>query len=81
MPRPGSPVRAGEDDHPVRAAILEALDWIGEPCSPVQLAPCLDEKPAIVNYHVLALLDVGALEVATHQRRGVQERRYRLAES
>lgn len=71
---------AGEPDHPVRVAVLAALDWIGEPCSAVQLAPCLGESPAKVNYHVLVLEREGAVEVAsTHQRRNAQERRYRLA--
>jgi DNA-binding transcriptional ArsR family regulator len=73
---------AGEVDHPVRVAILEALDWVGEPCSPVQLAPCLDERPATVNYHVRVLFRDGVLALASkHPQRGAIEYRYRLAAS
>lgn len=69
---------AGEDDHPVRVAVLEALTWIDEPCSPTQLAPCLDEKPATANYHMLVLFREGAVAFASaHQRRGAVEHRYR----
>lgn len=65
-------------DHPTRVAILAALDWIGEPCSAMQLAPCLEAHPATVNYHVRVLAEAGTLALAlTHRRRGTEERRYR----
>lgn len=71
---------AGEEDHPIRVAVMAALDWIDTPVSPVLLAPCLGEKPATVNYHLLVLAQEGRIVVAsTHQRRGAQERRYRLS--
>jgi hypothetical protein len=73
---------AGEEDHPVRVAIVAALEWVGEPCSPVQLAPCLDERDGTVNYHVKVLFREGVLDFASqHPKRGVIEYRYRLAES
>jgi DNA-binding transcriptional ArsR family regulator len=69
---------AGEEDHPIRVAVLAALNWIDEPCSPVLLASCFAEKPSTVNYHVQILMRDGRLEVAsTHRKRGAVERRYR----
>jgi hypothetical protein len=70
----------GEPDHPVRIGIVEALDWIGEPCSPVQLAPCLGVKAGSVTYHYTVLIAEGKLAlVTTHHRRGALERRYALS--
>jgi hypothetical protein len=69
---------AGEPDHPTRVAIKEAVAWIGEPCSAIQLAPCLEADPATVSYHVRVLAGRGALALAsTHRQRGAEERRYR----
>jgi Helix-turn-helix domain len=81
MPRRGRVVTAwrsaGEEDHPLRVAVLAALDWIGEPCSPVQLAHCLEAHPATVSYHVRVLASAGTLALAsTHRQRGAQERRF-----
>lgn len=63
MPRRGRVVTAwgsaGEEDHPLRIAVLEALDWIGEPCSSIQLAHCLEAHPATVSYHVRVLAGAG----------------------
>ena len=63
----------------MKVAIVEAMGWIGEPCSPVLLAAVLDEKVGDVSYHVRVLVKAGALlAVSTHQRRGALEHRYRL---
>jgi hypothetical protein len=70
----------GQPDHPIRVAIVEAIEWIGEPCSAVQLVPCLGEHPATVNYHMNVLVNQGVLVLAsTHRRRNAEERRYRIA--
>jgi hypothetical protein len=71
---------AGE--HPERVALLAALEWIGEPCSPVQLAPCLGTTLGNASYHLRVLDRDGEVEVAaTHEQGGAQERFYRLAEA
>ncbi len=55
-------------------AVLAALDWIGEPVSPAQLAPCLGERPATVRYHLLVLEQGGrARVVGTKYRRDTVE--------
>jgi hypothetical protein len=66
--------------HPVRAAIMEALEWIGEPCSSLSLARCLDTHPAVANYHVRILVGRGVLTRAgTALRRNAREQLWRIA--
>jgi len=50
--------------HPVKVAIVEALEWIEGPMSPSELRLMLDERLSLscVAYHVRKLLELGVLE-------------------
>jgi hypothetical protein len=66
--------------HPLRTAIMEALEWIGEPCSSLSLARCVNAHPAVTNYHVRVLIERGALTGAgTAMRRNAREQLWRIA--
>lgn len=66
--------------HPVRTAIMEALEWTGEPCSSLSLARCLNASPGVANYHVRVLVGRGVLAKAgTALRRNAREQLWRIA--
>ena len=50
--------------HPVRVAIIEAMEWINEPLAPKELDQIFDEEfgLSLVAYHTRKLADVGAVE-------------------
>lgn len=66
--------------HPLKVAVVEALDWIEQPLSPTELALMFDEKGwtlGIVAYHVNTLLKAGVIEViGERQARGARESYY-----
>lgn len=66
--------------HPIRAAIMETLEWTGEPCSSLSLARCVDVNPALANYHLRVLVGRGVLAKAgTAMRRNTREQLWRIA--
>lgn len=50
--------------HPVKVAIVEALEWIGEPLSAKELDAVFDEEwgLSLVAYHLRTLAELGAVE-------------------
>lgn len=66
--------------HPVKVAILEALDWIEQPLSSTELATLFDERKSslgVVAYHVSILAKVGVIEATDErQARGARETYY-----
>lgn len=51
--------------HPTRIEIVSAMEWIGKPLSPNQLASILDDIKSInhVGYHVRKLAEAGIVEM------------------
>jgi hypothetical protein len=69
--------------HPVKVAVIEAMQWIGEPLSPRELDLLFEEELGLplVSYHVRALADMGAVEaVRQKQVRGALQTYYVLTE-
>ena len=66
--------------HPLKVAIVEALDRIEQPLSPNELALMFDAKEwtlGIVAYHVSTLAKAGVIEViGERQARGARESYY-----
>src|SRR5215207_4472814 len=50
--------------HPMKVAIIEAMQWIGEPVSPRELDRIFDEEHGVslVAYPMRTLVDVGVVE-------------------
>lgn len=50
--------------HPLKVAIIEAMDWLDVPLSAKDLDLLLDEEYglSLVSYHLRKLADVGAIE-------------------
>jgi hypothetical protein len=50
--------------HPVKVAIIEAMEWVEVPLSPRQLDQIFDEQfgVSLVSYHMRTLVDVGVVE-------------------
>lgn len=65
--------------HPIKVAVIEALDWIGQPLSPTELMAIFDGeyKLGALAYHVSTLAKFGVVAV-THERqvRGARETYY-----
>src|SRR5690242_18756507 len=65
--------------HPTKVAILEAIDWLGRPTSPVELDKMLgdDLRLSDVAYHMKSLLKLGAVEkINDRPVRGARETFY-----
>jgi DNA-binding transcriptional ArsR family regulator len=70
--------------HPLKVAIIEALDWIEVPMSAKDLDLVLDEEfgLSLVSYHMRVLADLGAIEMVEQQQiRGALKTFYALPES
>jgi hypothetical protein len=68
--------------HPVKVAIIEALQWIEVPLSPKELNRLFDEEfgVSLVSYHMRTLADVGVVERVRQQSvRGAVQSFYTLA--
>ena len=68
--------------HPVKVAIIEALEWIAVPLSPRELDRIFDEEfgVSLVSYHMRTLADVGVVERVRQQAvRGAVQTFYTLA--
>jgi hypothetical protein len=55
--------------HPVKVAIIETMQWIGEPLSPRELDLSFEEEygVSLVAYHMRTLADVGVVEPVRQQ--------------
>ena len=55
--------------HPVKVAIIEAMQWIGVPLSPKELDRIFDEQfgVSLVSYHMRTLADAGAVKRVRQQ--------------
>lgn len=71
--------------HPVKVAIIEALQWVDQPLSATKLTAMLeDDAYALddISYHLRGLLKLGSIEVVdSRQGRGAPERFYVLTEA
>jgi hypothetical protein len=70
--------------HPVKVAIIEAMEWVELPLSSRQLDRIFDEQFGVsgVAYHMRTLAEVGAVEkVGQRPVRGAQETFYALSGS
>lgn len=68
--------------HPVKVAIIEALQWIAVPLSPRELDRIFDEEfgVSLVSYHMRTLADIGVVEKVRQQAvRGAVQTFYTLA--
>jgi hypothetical protein len=68
--------------HPVKVAIIEAMQWIGVPLSPRELDRIFDEEfgVSLVSYHMRTLADVGVVKRVRQQSvRGAVQSFYTLA--
>jgi DNA-binding transcriptional ArsR family regulator len=68
--------------HPLKVAIIEALEWIEAPLSAKELDLVLDEEfgLSLVSYHLRKLAEVGAVEkVEQRAVRGALQTFYALA--
>lgn len=68
--------------HPVKVAIIEAMQWIAVPVSPKELDRLFDEEfgVSLVSYHMRTLADIGVVEKVRQQAvRGAVQNFYRLA--
>lgn len=70
--------------HPVQVAIIEAMEWIGEPVSATELRDMFQEPEvhylSLIAYHMGKLADLGAVEKVGHRPvRGARETFYFLA--
>jgi len=67
--------------HPIKVAIIGAMQWIEEPVSPRELDRIFDEKHGVslIAYHMRTLLDMGVVEqVRQRPVRGAVESFYVL---
>jgi hypothetical protein len=66
--------------HPLKVAVIEALEWVQEPLSASDLSKIIDDeryRVPNVSYHMVKLAEVGAIEVVGEcQRRGAVEKSY-----
>lgn len=55
--------------HPVKVAIIETMQWVGEPLSPRELDRIFDEEygVSLVSYHMRTLSDIGVVEAVRQQ--------------
>ena len=59
--------------HPLKVAIIEAMEWIGQPLSPSELASIVSEGKEVfgvshVSYHMVKLRQLGGLKVTRTER-------------
>jgi len=67
--------------HPLKVAIIEAMEWVEKPLSPRELDRMFDEQfgVSLVSYHMHALADVGVVEkVRQRSVRGAMQTFYAL---
>lgn len=65
--------------HPIKVAIIEAIDWIDEPLSAAELTRLLTGEfdLSLVSYHVRSLAKSGVVRDVRHRQvRGAQETYY-----
>ena len=66
--------------HPLKVALVEALQWVDRPLSAADLTKIVDNESyqvSGVSYHMVRLAKVGAIEVVgKRQRRGAIETFY-----
>lgn len=70
--------------HPVKVAIIEAMDWIGEPLSATDLDRILKGQVGVslISYHLRKLVELGVLEpVRKETVRGAVQTFYSLSSS
>jgi hypothetical protein len=70
--------------HPIKVAIVEAMEWIEVPVSPRELDRIFDEQygVSLVSYHMRTLAKVGVVEVVRQQSvRGALQSFYSLLPS
>jgi DNA-binding transcriptional ArsR family regulator len=68
--------------HPVKVAIIEAMEWVEVPVSPRELDRIFDEQfgLSLVSYHMRTLADVGVVEKVRQQSvRGALQTFYSLS--
>ena len=68
--------------HPVKVAIIEAMEWVEVPLSPRELDRIFDEQfgVSLVSYHMRTLADVGVVEKVRQQSvRGAVQTFYALS--
>jgi len=68
--------------HPVKVAIIEAMEWVDVPLSPRELDRLFDEQfgVSLISYHMRTLMDVGVVEKVRQQPvRGAVQTFYALA--
>lgn len=68
--------------HPIKVAIIEALQWIAVPLSPKELDRIFDEAfgVSLVSYHMRTLVEIGVAERVRQQAvRGAVQSFYTLA--
>jgi hypothetical protein len=68
--------------HPVKVAIIEAMEWIEVPVSPRELDRVFDEQfgLSLVAYHMRTLAEVGVVEkVRQEPVRGAVQKFYSLS--
>lgn len=68
--------------HPVKVAIIEAMEWVEVPVSPRELDRVFDERfgVSLVSYHMRTLADVGVVEKVRQQSvRGAVQTFYSLS--
>jgi hypothetical protein len=68
--------------HPVKVAIIEAMEWVDEPVSPRDLDRIFDEQfgVSLVSYHMRTLAEVGVVEkVRQRPVRGALQTFYTLS--
>jgi hypothetical protein len=70
--------------HPVKVAIIEAMEWMEQPLAPRDLDRMFDEQfgVSLVSYHMRTLAEVGAVEkVRQRPVRGALQTFYALSAS
>lgn len=68
--------------HPMKVAIIEAMEWVDEPLSPRELDLMFDEQHGVslIAYHMRTLVEVGVVEKVGQQPvRGAVQSFYSLA--
>lgn len=68
--------------HPVKVAIIEAMEWVEAPLSPRDLDRIFDEQfgVSLVSYHMRTLAEIGVVEkVRQRSVRGALQTFYALA--
>jgi hypothetical protein len=68
--------------HPLKVAIIEAMEWVEVPLSPRDLDRIFDEQfgVSLVSYHMRTLVEIGVVEkVGQSSVRGALQTFYALA--